>query len=162
MGAVGGSAYAIGKESALGRLPADTLWYRKLLVPPTMTIRQYIDRCARPYRRNMWISGIAFGIGGLCMVLTARHVPSLGERTPAWPFWSWVAFIAPLYLGGFVGVAASCLISNLRIRCPSCGKRLGIPSKRWNYCHFCGVPFDSETQDPSGERQGQTPGGAEK
>ena len=58
-----------------------------------MTIRQYLDRCARPYKRNMWICGIVFGIAGLCMVPSASHVLGLSDRTPAWQFWFWFGSI---------------------------------------------------------------------
>lgn len=121
-----------------------------------MTIRQYLDRCAKPYKLGMWYCCAVFGFAGLAMCWGSKYVADLPERTLLSPFGFWVDLIGAAYVGGGLGAIVLGVIGTLRIRCPNCHKWLGVPPKRWKYCHCCGVDFNSEMLDPLGKRDSQS------
>jgi len=122
-----------------------------------MTIRQHLDRCARPYLRNMRVCFIVFGTSGACMALMSTHVPPFDDRDSIWFSWQWLVLLGLLYLGSGVGAIASGVICCIRVRCPGCGKSLGWVPKKWKYCHFCGLDFDTEMQDPPVKLESKPP-----
>ena len=109
----------------------------------TMTIREYLDKQERPYKRNVKAGLALFIISGIGMVVGVELAGKAAD-TLDWHF------LLPLlfgigYLASALVVGAATLILLIRIRCPKCNRRLRSRTKHWRYCPICGIDFDTES-----------------
>jgi len=130
-----------------------------------MTIREYLDRCERPYKRNVIICLAMFIVGGAGIVIipVSTKAIALTEGHLGWRFWA-LLITGSLYLAGGVGASAASILQAFRIRCPQCNKRLRTRTKHMNYCPLCGIDFGSQLPDiaQQGNSQQDAPTDADK
>jgi len=130
-----------------------------------MTIREYLDRRERPYKRNVILCLVIFIVGGAAMVSIPVETSgtALAEGRLGWRFGA-LLISGSLYLAGGVGLMAATVFQVFRIRCPHCNGRLRSRTKHWNYCPLCGVHFGTQVPDiaQKGSSQQTTPADAVK
>lgn len=109
-----------------------------------MTIREYLDRRERPYKRDSKIFLAMLIVSGVALLIlfktNAFIMPGGGFE---WQFWALLA-AGCLYLTGGIGFVATGIVLIILIRCPRCNKRLRTRTQRWRYCPMCGVDFEAE------------------
>ena len=107
-----------------------------------MTIREYLDKQERPYKRNVKAGMALFIISGIGMIVGVELAEKAAD-TLNWHFLMPVLF-GFVYLASAFVVGAATIIRLIRIRCPKCNRRLRSRTKHWRHCPLCGIDFDSQ------------------